>query len=291
VPATAETLAEYVHHLTVTPRPRTGRPSSPASIARAMSSIGTWHEERGHGKPSTRGARAVLAGYRARLAEAKDPAATPKKAAPAVPTALRAMLATLDRGTLLGKRDAALTLIGFATAARVSELVGIDLDDITRAEHGVDVTVYRSKLKTHTTVAVLYGSDPATCPVRALDAYTAALAERGRDAGPLFVRLDRYDRIAPPMRRDGRLLGDPAGRLTGESAGTVVARLADAAGLDGAWSGHSLRRGFATAARRAGHDMLRIGRAGGWSDGSRSLAGYIEDADRVTESPLVGIGL
>jgi hypothetical protein len=37
--------------------------------------------------------------------------------------------------------------------------------------------------------------------------------------------------------------------------------------------------------------MLRIGRAGGWSDGSRSLAGYIEDADRVTESPLVGIGL
>jgi hypothetical protein len=37
--------------------------------------------------------------------------------------------------------------------------------------------------------------------------------------------------------------------------------------------------------------VLRIGRAGGWADGSTALAGYMDDVDRITGSPLVGIGL
>jgi hypothetical protein len=53
----------------------------------------------------------------------------------------------------------------------------------------------------------------------------------------------------------------------------------------------SLRRGFATAARAAGHDPLEIGRQGGWSDGSRVLTRYMAAVDRVTHSPLIGIGL
>ncbi|MCQ6556159.1 hypothetical protein NPS70_23695 [Streptomyces sp. C10-9-1] len=52
-----------------------------------------------------------------------------------------------------------------------------------------------------------------------------------------------------------------------------------------------LRRGFATAARAAGHDPLEIGRQGGWADGSHVLASYLADVDRVKNSPLVGIGL
>lgn len=39
MPASAETLTEYVAWLTVTPRPRTGRPYKPSSIDRAMASI------------------------------------------------------------------------------------------------------------------------------------------------------------------------------------------------------------------------------------------------------------
>jgi hypothetical protein len=86
-------------------------------------------------------------------------------------------------------------------------------------------------------------------------------------------------------------LADPSGRMTPETAADVIASLADAAKLEDKWSGHSLRRGFATAARRAGHDQIRIGRTGGWADGSKALAGYMEDGDRVTDSPLIGIGL
>ncbi|MFE7429040.1 tyrosine-type recombinase/integrase [Streptomyces sp. NPDC057545] len=79
--------------------------------------------------------------------------------------------------------------------------------------------------------------------------------------------------------------------MTAEAAAEVIERPAVAAGLSGGWSGHSLRRGFATAARAAGHDPLEIARAGGWVDGSRVLARYMDDVDRVKNSPLVGIGL
>ncbi|MEU1216621.1 tyrosine-type recombinase/integrase [Streptomyces sp. NPDC005790] len=291
VPASAETMAEWVRHLTVTPRPRTGRPAGPSTIERALSAVTSWHEEQSLPKPTMRGARAVLNAYKDRLAQEKAAAAQPKQATAALPAQIRAMLAGTDRATLAGQRNAALVLLGFATAARVSELAALDLAAVVETEHGYDVTLYRKKVRKHTTNAILYGTDPATCPVRALRAYRAALAAAGHTEGPLFVRVDRWDRLAPPMTRRGRTIGDPAGRMTAEAAAEVIERLADAVGLVGAWSGHSLRRGFATAARAAGHDPLEIARAGGWADGSRVLARYMDDVDRVKNSPLVGIGL
>jgi site-specific recombinase XerD len=291
VPASGETMAEWVRHITVTPRPRTGRPAGPSTIERAMSAVTSWHEEQGRPKPNMRGARAVLNSYKDRLAEEKAEAARARQATAALPPQIRAMLAGTDRTTLAGMRNAALVLVGFATAARVSELVALDLAAVVETEHGYDVTVYRKKVRKHTTNAILYGTDPATCPVRALRFYRAALAEAGRTEGPLFVRIDRHGRVAAPMVRKGRVIGDPSGRMTAEAAAEVVERLAVAAGLSGDWSGHSLRRGFATAARAAGHDPLEIARAGGWVDGSRVLARYMDDVDRVKNSPLVGIGL
>ncbi|MEU7267105.1 site-specific integrase [Streptomyces albidoflavus] len=291
VPASGETMAEWVRSLTVTPRPRTGKPAGPSTIERAMSAVTSWHQEQGRPKPNMRGARAVLNAYRDRLAEAREEAAQARQATAALPEQIRAMLTGTDRTTLAGRRNAALVLIGFATAARVSELVALDIAAAVETEHGYDVTAYRKKVRRHTINAVLYGADPATCPVRALRTYRAALRDAGRADGPLFVRVDRWDRIAPPLTRRGLPIGDPAGRMTAEAAAEVVERLAVAAGLSGDWSGHSLRRGFATAARAAGHDPLEIARAGGWVDGSRVLARYLTDLDRVKNSPLVGIGL
>nr|WP_208329310.1 hypothetical protein [Streptomyces sp. 846.5] len=53
----------------------------------------------------------------------------------------------------------------------------------------------------------------------------------------------------------------------------------------------SLRRGFATAARLAGHDVVAISRHGGWKDGSKALLGYFEDVDTWEDNPLSGTGL
>lgn len=291
LPAAPETVVEYVAALTTTPRPRTGRPYSPSSIERTIAAIRTAHSAANLTPPSTKGARVVLRGYRDRLARAKDPAAKPRRAQPAVPSALRAMLAVLDRDTLIGQRDAALLLLGFASAARVSELVALDLADVPESENGIEASVYRKKIKSFSDTAVPFGSNPATCPVRAVRALREAMGEAGRTDGPLFIRIDRHGRIAPPMYRHGQPIGDSSGRLTAQAAAQVVERAADAAGLEGQWSGHSLRRGFATAARKAGHDLVRIGRHGGWADGSRALLGYFEDSDRWEDNPVAGTGL
>lgn len=289
LPATPETVTGYITHLTLTPSSKTGRPLAPSSIERALAAIRTAHEMAGAHKPETKGARKVLSGYRERLALAKDDAARARKAAPAVPDALRAMLATLDRSTLAGKRDAVLLLLGYATAARISELAALDIADVAETEDGLLVTIYRRKIKKFTESAVPYGKDPVTCPVRAVRALAAAMADEGRTSGPLLVRIDRHGYIAPPLTRHGRPIGDPAGRMSTDAIADVIGRAADDAGLTGQWSGHSLRRGFATAARRAGASLERIGRHGGWADGSRALLGYLEDADKWTDNPVTGL--
>jgi site-specific recombinase XerD len=289
LPATAETIAEYVTHLTVTPSAKTGRSLAPSSIERALAAIRTAHRTANATTPETKAARKVLSGYRERLALAKDPAARTRKADPAVPDALRAMLATLDRSTLAGKRDAALLLLGYACAARVSELAALDIADVRETPDGLLVTIYRRKIKTFTETAVPYGRVPATCPVRAVRDLLAAMTEAGRTSGPLLVRINRHGRIAPPLTRGGKQIGDPSGRMTSDAIADVVTRIAEAAGLEGRWTGHSLRRGFATAARRAGAALERIGRHGGWADGSKALLGYLEEGDRWIDNPVTGL--
>jgi integrase len=248
----------------------------------------------------------VLRGYADTRARSRDPADRTRKATAALPKTLRVMLAELDRSTLIGKRDAALLLLGFATAARASEPAAVDITDVTfvgaddekEKGSGLLVNMYRGKVRTLTDFAVPYGQKPSTCPVRAVLALVEAMATPdpkrnypGCTTGPLFVRVDRHGRIAPPMRREGRDIGDPSGRITAQASAQVVERAADDAGLSGAWSGHSLRRGFATAARQAGHDLVTIGRHGGWKDGSKALLGYFEDVDKWEDNPLSGTGL
>lgn len=123
----------------------------------------------------------------------------------------------------------------------------------------------------------------------AVRALLAAMADAGRTSGPLLVRIDRHGRIAPPMMREGLPIGDPLGRMTPDAAADVITRIAQAAGLEGRWIGHSLRRGFATATRRAGANLERIGRHGGWADGSRALLGYLEEGDRWIDNPVTGL--
>lgn len=289
VPATQDLLIEYVTHLTITPRPRTGRPSAPSSLERMLSAITTMHAELDVPKPETKGARTVIAGYKHQLAVDKKPGGKQQRAKAALPPALRQMLATLDRSTLIGKRDAAMLLLGYAAATRSSELVGIDVGEPVECDEGYVVSIYRVKMKKFTESAVPYGKNPATCPVRALRALIIAMNEAGRTEGPLFVRIDRHGRIAPPMLRHGKPIGDPSGRLTPDAASDVIERLAKAAGFKGRWRGHSLRRGFATAAQQAKAPMIRVARQGGWADNSTSLARYFDEGDPWEDNPVTGL--
>lgn len=305
LPATADTLTEYVTHLTVDPRPphprrkvQDTRPLGPATIRRVMAAISVMHKAAALNPPDTLGARKVLAGYEAALSVAKDDAtrlrAQPNRVKAAVPATLRAFLEPLDRTTLKGKRDAALLLLGHAIAARASELVSLNIGSITIDDdnRGIAVRVYRKKIKKWTTPKVMFGSNPATCPVRATLDLIEALAAEGRTDGPLFLRQDRHSNTAQPMTRHGKPIGEPDGRMTAQGASDVVEKAAAAAGIAGRYRGHSLRRGFVTAARAASKDLVDIGRHGGWADGSKALLAYIEEDDGWGDrNPLIGIGL
>ncbi len=307
LPATAETLTEYVTWCTVTPRPRTGLPYKPSSIDRAMAAVAVAHQAAGLPQPSQTGARLVLRGYEAELKQNKDPHSKVRKASAATPRVLRQMIAATDTSTLIGARDAAVLTNGFALAARSSEAALLDREDTVEAEddQGLFYDLYRPKVASDQPLGVPYGSYASTCPVRALRAYRQALLAHGHPlSGPMFVRIDRHGRINPPMHRGGRRIGDPSGRMTAEGIADIVTRAAARACLaarpghvlpDGAprWTGHALRRGYAEATRHAKKDPLEAARHGGWADGSRAFAGYHDRAAAFDEelNPLYGIDL
>lgn len=284
LPATAETLAEYATHLAYGDKPR-----SPATIERARSSIRSAHRTAGAPVPDTLGLATVLKGYRAQLAEAKDPRARQQQATAATKNILEAILEQVDRASPAGRRDTSLILLGFCVAGRRSEVAALDIPDIIETEEGLTVSVYRRKTRKHQDVTIPYAQDPNVCAVLAMKEWLEFLAKEGRTDGPLFIRINRHGQLGPQLTRNGRPIGDPSGRITGEAVSDVIKGRARAAALSGKWSGHSVRRGFATAARQAGHDQIRIARDGGWDDHSRMVARYIADADRWEDNALKGV--
>ncbi|MCU1232686.1 MAG: integrase family protein [Candidatus Solibacter sp.] len=75
---------------------------------------------------------------------------------------LRRLLAVIP-DSLLGKRDAAISLLGFAGAFRRSELVSFTIPDVEFNEDGLKVTIRRSKTDQEgqgRVVGVPYGSNP-----------------------------------------------------------------------------------------------------------------------------------
>ena len=126
-----------------------------------------------------------------------------------------------------GPRDAAVLEILYASGLRVSELAGLDLDNVDRARQTVRVLGKGRKER-----IVPYGGRAAT-------ALTAYLAMRGDARGPLFAN-----------RRGGR--------LTVRSIHTIVRRRAQACGITRRVSPHTLRHTFATHLLDAGADLRMI---------------------------------
>lgn len=284
LPAVPDTLAYYATHLA-------DEGMAPASIDRAIAAILRAHGAAGVTKPDTEPARAVLKQYRHQIATDEN-GRTVRKAPPVTITKLRGMVATCDTDTLAGLRDWALIVAGFACGARRSELAALNIRDVEFTEQGVILTIRTSKADKESRgrrPKLPPGNHPETCPVLTLHAWLDALLARGITTGPLFRRIDRYDNLgrAPHGR------GDPQGRLTGQGVLLIVRRAAKRAGLDhaSAFTGHSLRSGFATETYRAGGSPVWIADQGGWDRKSKAMYGYIHEVDGWNDNPLTDVGL
>jgi site-specific recombinase XerD len=266
LPATPETVTLYITALAADHKP--------SSLQRKLTSITKAHQAAGFPTPASMQHAPVsetMKGIRRTLGTAQ-----PGKE-PLLTADILVMLDYLD-DSLLGKRDRALLLIGFAGGFRRSELAHLNMEDITETADGLVIRVQRSKTDPEgkgISVALPYGSAAATCPVRS---YRAWIAAAGITAGPAFRAVDRHGRVA-------------VGCLDAGSIARVVKRAAEAAGLDPAlYAGHSLRAGFATQAFLNGAAEVSIMRQTRHKS-LNSLRKYIRERSLFRDNPAAKLGL
>jgi integrase len=201
----------------------------------------------------------------------------PVQKAPALTEEIRAMVEVADPG-IIGARDRALLLLGFAGAFRRSELVGFDVEDCNFGRDGLTVNLRRSK--TDQTgegrkIGVPFGSCPTTCPVRVPQDWLELAAIT---TGPLFRSINRHRQVQP-------------GRLSGIDVARIVKKLAERAGLDAAnFAGHSLRAGHATSAAIAGAPERSIMNQTGHRS-VQMVRRYIRDGSLFRENSAAKLGL
>jgi site-specific recombinase XerD len=224
-------------------------PASPATVAAFLAD----QVEQGM-KPSTLGRRLAGIKYRHQTADEASPTddervksalngarrtlgVAPRKLAASTSEKTIGM-ATLVRPGLAGLRDRAILLLAFSLAARRSELVALDVEDLEECPEGVRVRIRKSKTDQEgrgAVVAVCRGS--IADPVAAVLDYIKAA---GITSGPVFRRIRRGNHLT-----DHRLGAQTICKLVKDQAAKL--------GLDPRqYSAHSMRAGFLTSAPAKG---------------------------------------
>ena len=248
---------------------------APSTIRRRLAALGKMH--RFNDLPWNPAHRDIQEPLRGVLRSRGRPA---RKAAALTLVMLRRLLVTCD-STARGRRDRALLLFGFAGALRRSELVGLQVEDVSPMPGGLRLRLRRSKTDPTGQGAELglpRGRSPETCPVRAFAAWQAVAK---RKAGPLFRKISTGDRIG-------------ADALHPDAIRKILARRLGMAGLgiDGfeRLSPHALRSGFITEAYNKGvrdEDIMRHTR----HRDLRTMRGYVRRAGLLSESPAGALDL
>ena len=256
---------------------------------RRLAAILHKHREAGHHLDLTvPGFQSVWAGIR--RTHGRPPV---KKQAIMTPVLRHALEALPD--TITGMRDRALLLVGFAGALRRTELAVAAVSAgegaavwIEETADGLTVHLNKSKADQEgdgQQVGIPFGSNPATCPVRA---WRTWLQAAGITSGRAFRSIDRHGRI-------GESISDKAVALIVKStivAGELAhgASESDALAIAGRFAGHSLRSGLATSAAVndvAGHLIQKQLRHKKFD----TTSGYIQAANLHRKNAAAGVGL
>lgn len=268
LPSTAETISQYIAYCVKAKK-------SAAYIDQALAAIKAAHKRAGVESPtSAELVRVSAKGARRSLGTA------PYKKAAATVDIIRAMVDSLDRSTLQGKRDAALLLVGFSGAFRRSELVALDIADLEKTTTKDGKAAYIIHIRHSKTdqegkgllKAIFPTKSKAMNPVAALEDY---LASAQITDGAIFRRIRRGDHIT----------GE---RLTGRSVALVVKAAAGRAEITLDLAGHSLRSGFITSALAAGESERAVMN----QSGHRSVTvmrGYQQRANALQDNAAAGL--
>lgn len=241
-----------------------------STLRRRLSSLAQAHRAAGLESPTEAAAvRLLLSGIR------REKGSASRGRRPILVADLEAMLKALPAG-VLGLRDRALLLTGFAGAFRRSELVALDWRDLDFQAEGVVVTVRRSKTDQEgqgRRVAIPRSAKAQRCPVRALLEWRAAClpAATEEGGGAVFRGFAAKLRLLP-------------GRLSDKAVSRIIKRSLAACGRDASeYSGHSLRSGFVTAAAMGGAPEHAIMNQTGHRSAA-TLRRYIREANLFAQN-------
>lgn len=230
-----------------------------------------YHRMANHASPYTRETLAILRGAQRLRGE------QPRQKTPINLENLRQMLRNLVLPDPWKTRDRALLLLGFSTALRRSNIVGLDLADIEFTQGGLLVHVRREKQDQTgigRTIGVPPGQAAETCPLHAIKDW---LQIRGHRPGPLLLAISAGRN---PLWR----------RLNPNTVGEVVKRAAESIGLDpGCYAGHSLRAGFVTEALPVIGEILTARHTGHRS--LQTLKRYMREENPFEANACAALGL
>ena len=186
---------------------------------------------------------------------------------------LEEMVHHMDLSTLQGVRDRAILLLGFMGAFRRSEIVGLDVTDLTRLPQGIVVTIRKSK-----TDQTQKGQQIGIPHIRGDDldcisALQAWIKQAQIHEGPLFRSILKTGKIS-------------SRRMNDKTVNLIVKKYIASIGLDpDLYGAHSLRHGFATYAALHGVEERLIMK----QTRHRSVEmvrRYINEADLFTNNPI-----
>ena len=289
LPANPALVAVYLSALSL-------RCLAPPSVGRALAAIAHMHRRAGLVAPHRGADGAVVAEVLAGIRRSRTGAPDKKLAADA--DVVMQLLWSITGDSLAALRDRALIAFGMALAARRSELVALDMADLTWEPKGLRVTIRRSKTDQESEGAVV--AVPEGRRLTPLAHLRAWLATAGITEGAVFRPLwkgggrpgSSGEAVGRPtggsgwQESAGPLNREPIGlhrrvreaRLSDHAVARIVQARAAAAGLDPArYAGHSLRAGFVTAAARAGADVWKIQQVSRHKS-MQVLSGYVRDA-------------
>jgi site-specific recombinase XerD len=261
LPATPFTLATFLAS-------EARRGIKPSSLERRVAGITYAHLLADHRPPGqSEAVKATMRGIRRAIGSASN------RKEPIPADRIRAMVRMVS-DDLIGLRDRALLLLGFAGAFRRSELVNLDVTDIKEMPGGLQVRIRGSKTDQERhgqTIAIAPGK--TACPIKALKTWLAAA---GITSGPIFRRIFKGNRVS-------------SNRLSDRSVAEIVKAYAGRIGLDpSSVSAHSLRAGFLTSAAQRGASVFKL------MDVSRhrsidTLSVYVRDVELFTNHAGTGL--
>ncbi|WDH21372.1 site-specific integrase [Pseudomonas chlororaphis] len=237
---------------------------SPSTLRTHLAALACWHQEHGFLDPTKAPmVREVLRGIRALHTR------PPRQAEPLQLQELEACIQALAEEGLSSQpalrlracRDRLLLLLGFWRALRSEELCRLRIEFI-QLEPARGLTLFLASSKTDRANQGRQLSVPALTRLCPVQAYEDWLECSGLRDGPLLRNVDRWGRLG-----DG---------LHSYSVSRILRRAFQRSGLEGeGYSGHSLRRGFATWASANQWSAKALMDYVGWRD-VQSAMRYVE---------------